>query len=365
MGGRQLRTSIIKRSGRQNFSLRWVDRQGRIREKSAGVSTRRAAERAARQWEAELRRADPGSPEQSWETFCLRYELEQLPLLRKSSRGMWRTTRAWVEKTISPDQLADLTQERLQAFIAALRRADLSPASVRAYWRTLRAALGWARDLGLIGDLPRVRLGGGEPPKARSRGVTEAEFQRILEVVPEVRPRDFIAWRRFLRGLYHSGLRCSELLALSWDPASDVSLFAPGAISQYPAIRFAPGGQKNGTEQWVPVGPECWAAATESGEPRQGYVFPLPGVRGGQLSEKRAIRTISAIGKASGVITNPATGRHATSHDIGRRAFLTRQAAAGMPLADLQKLARHASIDTTLRYYHAASVDALGSQLWR
>ena len=55
--------------------------------------------------------------------------------------------------------------------------------------------------------------------------------------------------------------------------------------------------------------------------------------------------------------------KYASAHDL-RRAFGTRWASRVKP-AVLQKLMRHASINTTMAYYVDLDADELGDELWR
>lgn len=274
---------------------------------------------------------------------------------------MWATTAAWVEKLLAPRRLSDLaSRQALQSWIGKLRQEGLADASVRAYWRTLRAALSWAVDQELLTDVPRVRLTRAEKRRARSRAVTPEEFAKILQACKAVREQDYTRWQKFLKGLFYSGLRVDELRRLHWEPESDWWVMPPELTGGYPLLRILAGGQKARRDELQPVTPEFWALLQD--DERKGYAFPLKDK--GQMSVKRIVRTISAIGEASGVVTDPVTGKHATSHDLGRRAFLTRLDQRGLTLAEIQKWARHASIETTLAYYHHRSAQDLAAKVW-
>ena len=62
----------------------------------------------------------------------------------------------------------------------------------------------------------------------RGRPITAEEFERILEVVPKVRPRDTAAWRHYLEGLWLSGLRLAESLVMSWEEDASISIDLSG-----------------------------------------------------------------------------------------------------------------------------------------
>jgi integrase len=297
-----------------------------------------------------------------WAAFAAWYEREHLSGLSGKSREAWHTTYRWLAKTVRPRSIQDFTPAFVVRWQNAMRSAGLSQTSIDAYTARLRAALSWAVDMDVIREAPKIRKpkrGARKSKMARSRAVTAEEFDRILDAAEKVRPDDFARWQRFLRGLWHSGFRLEELLRLSWSPRAAWTFDTSGKI---PCIRIR-GAQKSQKDQLQPITPEFWQLCCETPPDEQkGPVFPLPGPNG-QLSKKRAGKIISRIGKEARVVTDPATGKCATSHDIGRRAFTTRMEGT-LSLAELQKWMRHASIDTTLTYYHHADAEALARKAW-
>jgi hypothetical protein len=119
---------------------------------------------------------------------------------------------------------------------------------------------------------------------------------------------------------------------------------------------------------------------------RRGLVFCIEGlVWGKPIDTQRASRIISNIGEAAGIVIDPndlhprevevvveSTGeksvetvmvpRYATAHDLWR-AFGTRWSKRVIP-ATLQKLMRHASIETTMRHYIQHRADDVSANLW-
>src|SRR4029078_12828965 len=71
--------------------------------------------------------------------------------------------------------------------------------------------------------------------------------------------------------------------------------------------------------------------------------------------------TLKAEGVKFEVVTNKAEGKYASAHDL-RRSFCPRWAKRIMP-ADLKVLARHSSINTTMRFYVTQNADDAGSRL--
>ena len=73
-------------------------------------------------------------------------------------------------------------------------------------------------------------------------------------------------------------------------------------------------------------------------------------------------RIVGMIGRKAGVVTNKAEGKYAGLHDL-RRGFCTRWAKLVMPPV-LRRLARHASVQTTLSYYVDLDAADLAEDLW-
>ncbi len=310
----------------------------------------------------------PGSeadgPDITWEAFRTRYQTEYVASLSPGSQSAWTTTANWLESLCKPKQLAEVDKAMLSRFSGSLQLEGLSPNSVATYLRTLRAALGWAHEMDLLETLPRIRARRGLKVNRsmRSRPISGEEFDRIMAAAKTVRPKDYADWQRFLRGLSHSTLRVDELRRLSWNLGAGLAIDQTG---KYPMIRMAAEAHKSREDWFQPITPEFWEVLTMRGFPRTGFAFPLPGRRGQQMTGKRVVRTISEIGRKAGVITDPSTGKTATSHDIGRRASLTRLSST-LSMAQTQQFARHSDPRTTSQFYirHEAEVlaEAVG---WR
>lgn len=337
------------------FGLRWINHRGETREVSAGTRIRRDAERLAAAKEIELQTKDPDSPLIVWELFRERYETEELPTLSKATFGIWTTSANRLEADMKPERLADVTKSMLSRWLVSMRAAGLADATQRTYVSHIRAALSWACYVDLIDHVPKLRLPREVSRKMRSRAITPDEFPQILAAVVAVRPFDFERWVKFLKGLYHSSLRVDELRRLSWDKDAELCLNDDFEI---PLIRMLASGQKSRRDSLQPITPEFWELVKD--DVRLGPVFPLGDP---QLSQKRTIRTIALIGRESGIVTDPVTGKTATSHDIGRRAFLTRYDGI-LSTSELQKWARHASPETTMQFYHHRSAVELAKKVW-
>jgi integrase len=359
------RMKLVKPARRRHRIMRWTDpRTGESHEETTGTASKRdayhiAADRARRIVEGTY------SECYGWREFCARYEREHMPSLSAKSLEAWRTTRRWIGKVEPPEDVSQVDTAYIVRWQNGLRRRHVGETSIAAYSARLRAALNWAADLGIIAKAPKVRMpkkAKGRSKIARSRAITAEEFDRIVMAAEKVRPDDAALWQRFLRGLWHSGFRLDELLKLSWSPRAAWSIDTSGEI---PCVRIRGEGEKAGRDRLQPITPEFWDLCCETPtDDRQGPVFPLPNGHGGQLTVKRVGRIISKIGKRARVVTDPQTGKCATSHDIGRRAFATRMEGT-LSLAELQKWMRHASMSTLLNYYHHADAQQLAGKVWR
>jgi integrase len=307
--------------------------------------------------------AESEGPDITWPAFRERYKDEHVKTLSEGSQSAWTTSANWLESLCKPKRLAEVDKGMLSRFRGALLGKGLSPNSAATYLRTIRAGLGWAHEMGLLEVLPRVRARQGikSNRSMRSRPITGEEFDRIIEATVEVRPKDCRDWQRFLRGLSHATLRVDELRRLSWDASADLSIDTSG---KYPMIRMLAEGHKSRSDCFQPITPEFWVVLTQRGYSRTGYAFPLRG-RNQQMTRKRVIKVISEIGKKAGVVTEPTTKKTATSHDIGRRAGLTRLAET-LSTSQTQQFARHSDPRTTTQYYIRHEAESLAEAVgWK
>jgi integrase len=188
----------------------------------------------------------------------------------------------------------------------------------------------------------------------RGRPITGEEFDRMIVAVPLVRKKEPGKWVLLLRGLWLSGLRLGESLALSWDDDADLTIRLGG---KYPKMRIWAEGEKGRQDRLLPLTPdfaEMLYAVPE--DDRHGLVFGIT------TGIKRVSRCISAIGARAGVVVNKAEGKFASAHDL-RRSFGTRWAMRVKP-ATLRVLMRHKTIETTMAYYVELDADDIAAEIW-
>lgn len=378
----EIKVSVVEFGDRANYQLQWIDPlTGRKKTKSSGVKRtglqkdRDKALAKAGQLEAELRDGRYAGPSKTiWRDFTDRYVREALHGAAESTRDKVSTVFALIEEHYlpTPKRVRDLTAEGISRWAAELGkprpltpeqrekgwkpRKPRSPATIACYLRHLKAALRWAAEMKFIREAPRIR----EPKHddgAKGRALLVEEYERMLMAVPKVikTPEAVPIWRRFLEGLWWSGLRIGEALALSWDTIEPVAVvMLPG---YRPALQFKPRGQKARRAELVPCAPEFAKMLEEIPEgERSGRVFDVRA-----KSRRRASDTVSAIGRAAGVVVNE-EGKAASAHDF-RRSFGTRWAKRIMP-AQLKVLMRHKNISTTLKYYITQDAEDVAEDLW-
>jgi integrase len=211
-----------------------------------------------------------------------------------------------------------------------------------------------AVDRGLL-SLPRKK-----DKRTARRAMNETARQKLDQLRSQSVEARVPVWGRLLTGLWLSGLRLGEALALSWDDDAAVAVHLAG---KYPKLRIWAEAEKAHTDRLLPITPDFaqFLLATPEAD-RRGLVFGICGRGGLPMDVKAAGRVVSAIGKAAGVVVSKEAGKYASAHDL-RRAFGTRWAKRVMP-ATLQKLMRHAAIETTLTHYVELNADDVSADLW-
>ena len=341
----------VTKNGKRFYQLYYVDPVTEERHwRSTKTTERRAAERAAAKWEAELiegtgQRTDRAT----WDCFRQRFETEHLAHLAPKTIRSYRTALNAFEAEIKPARLASVSAEILSRFAAQLRqrKSPVAESSINTYLIHLTSALRWAVGIGLLAKCPhrpRIRNSGG----MRRLPATGEQLERMLKAVPEVCPKDAPAWMRYLRALDLSGLRLDESIRLSWD-ATEAFIVEQSPSGEW-NYRIYSEAQKSRRDQLLPVAPEFAALLDATpADARHGPVFVLRGKTGQRL---RGQNTISRI---IGEIAEKADCK-VTAHDF-RRAFGTRWALRVLPPI-LQKLMRHRSVSTTMKYYvHLEAAD--------
>lgn len=342
----------VSKNGHRTYQLWYTDPTTEKRRwRSTETTDKSEALRQAGQWQAELAAGKRDDTRITWEDFRDRYRTEHLAHLAKKSQHSAETSLNVFETRIDPARLSSVTTQTLSRFANACRADKLATETVASYLGNLHAALGWAVDMELLAELPRFPRIKREKRSAvmRGRPATEADLLAMQAAVSAVFPLGVQAWQDYLQALYLSGLRLGESLILSWSPKSNFAIVRSAGHLYY---RIFAAGQKNRTDQLLPIAPEfaTWLEA----HPGTDRVFRLPGKRG------RPYRTTNRVGTAVGWIAD-AAGVEVTAHDF-RRSFGTRWAQRVNPFV-LQQLMRHQNITTTKSYYVHIDAAEIASQI--
>ena len=359
---------VTWREDRGAFMLRYVDpATGKTASKSTGVKNKRAKGQAERLAE-ELRQKLAGGVvvdrgRTTWASFrevCeVGYLTEMRPGSAKSTTGTFNT----IERVLNPQRLTDLTPDRLSHFVNALRDEGLSEQTIKKHGRTLMAAITWARDnrglTGAAARFPKIKQAKAitTSTPAKGRPITREELERMQSAALRYFGMDKAKakpWQDYLEALWLSGLRLAESLALSWDDDAPLRVEITKRRGRpMPRLHIEGHMQKNGQTQKLPLSPDFreWLLNVPQDD-RTGPVFKLPGIRLNVVDRDARVGLIVAeFGKMAGVVVSGKgeTAKCASAHDL-RRSFGDRWAERVMPPV-LQKLMRHANIQTTLRYY--------------
>lgn len=380
----EIKVLVSSHGAGRNLVMYYIDPVTELRvARSAGTRKRTEANRNAAVWQDELNSGRYVSPNRiAWQEFRTRYEEEKLATLAQGTQDAAASALNHLKRVLNPKRLSSLTSDVMSRLQAELRKEGMRETTLACHLRHIGAALGWAVSIGMLAKAPRIqrskRLKGQKFMKGRP--ITAEEFDRMLDKIPATRPEDAAVWARYLTGLWLSGLRLVESLTLSWEPDAP---FAVDLSGKYPRFRICAEAEKGNQDRLLPMTPDFarWLLQTPEAD-RDGRVFTVNGLGTGRpLTDKRVTRIITRIGKAAGVVVDRRTKKfretengktrlverevvkYASAHDL-RRAFATRWARKVRPTT-LQKLMRHAFLETTMRYYVEIDADEIAAELWQ
>ncbi len=379
------KVTVVSFGPNRPLMLRWLDpRTGARKFKSSRSRNRREAERRARDLERDLADGKAAhSPRMLWRDFALEYVESELPGKAENTRQSVATVLNLVERILQPHRLADLDERALMLLQQKLRGEGKRETSLASYFGHLRALLGWAVRLKYLPRLPefpsKPKVAKGESP-AKGRAITKEEAERmLLKTAAVVGKPAARSWRRLLIGLWWSGLRLGEAVALTWDGDMGGGCFMVDLTGARPMFIIGAEAEKGHRNRLLPMAPEFarFLAKIPEAE-RRGKVFslvPPAGSRGQDfLRLEMASRVISKIGQRAGVKVSVKMRfdrgagkpidkvKYASAHDF-RRSFCFRWSLRVAP-AVLKVLARHESISTTEKYYIGQNAEAMGDVVW-
>jgi len=317
---------------------------GKVLSRTCSSDRRKDCTREAGEWEAKLN-AEGHLQSPRFSQAREKFENEYLPSRRKATAVKSASAFKAFTEAVGDPRMDSITEALISDFCRAYG-STVSPATLAAALRHLKCFLRWCNRQRLMQRVPHIEM----PKrinKPKGRPLTGEELDRLLSKIPQVRKKDAEVWAYFIRGLWESGLRLAEGLALSWDAESPVAVI--GMETGRPRIRIEAEAQKGNKLTETPTTPEFARLLAETPEElRRGRVFRLPVSR-----REAAGKILTGLFRAAGV--------RGSAHDF-RRSFATRWARV-LPAQALQRLMRHSALATTMTFYATGDI-GLEDQLW-
>jgi len=252
------------------------------------------------------------------------------------AQDVWRFLRDIGDpEAMTGDDLGALTQAQMRSWMADLRRAGLSKASVgralsgvKSFYHHAAETHGVRADVVRAARSPRA-------PKPLPRPLDKKDAAAVLTMTGLDSRHEWVALRdtAVLTLLYACGLRRAEALSLRG-----------GDAPMGDAVRIVGKGRKERIVPVLPVAQEAvaaYVAACPHVLTRDGPLFV--GVKGGPLNPRMVSGAMQTIRAALGLPDS------ATPHAL-RHSFATHLLSAGGDLRTIQSLLGHASLSSTERY---------------
>jgi integrase/recombinase XerC len=240
---------------------------------------------------------------------------------------------AWMEDA-GIMAFAELTPDRMRAFVAACHRRGLAPSSLQRLLSACRGLFGWLLAEGRIEHDPAAGVRG---PRTRRKLPQVLDVDEATALVEAANDGDALGVRdrAMLELFYSSGLRLSELAGLTWrDLDLDDGL-----------VRVLGKGSKT---RLVPVGRFAVAALRELGASAGGGDPGAPVFvgRGGRAISARAVqKRMKHLALRQGIARN-------VHPHLLRHSFASHLLESSGDLRAVQELLGHADIGTTQIYTH-------------
>jgi integrase len=335
--GKPISVWVQRFTDRPHLVLQWFDPDtGKRRSKSAETADPAKAEEAREKLQYELRNDKyQEASTLTWKAFRELYEADYLPDCRPRTRDKVATVLNAFEAVCNPRQMHRVNERMISLFVAGLRKrkgrdnGHMGRTTIRVHLAFLQSMLRWAVDQKILTACPKfpsIKVA-----KKKPQPVPTETFECLFAKAPDQQTRVFLlcGWR--------AGLRLNEAFELEWEQTDKA-----------PWIDFAgkriwlPGACTKGTEDaWLPLDPALQEALQTL--PRHGRkVFRFESKRDAHLVQAQAVgHRICALARKAGV--------RLTMKGL-RRGFGCYYAARESAHV-LQKLMRHANIQTTLDYY--------------
>lgn len=257
----------------------------------------------------------------------------------QNSRGTRRVVESAVRCHLVPRlgsvRLHEITTLVVDGLIADLVKAGLAPKTVNNYLSTLRTSLTTAREWGLLEELPKFRWK--RVDNQGYRFLTDEQATRLL-AAPKT---DF--WRTLLLFFLHTGARCGEVAALTWE---DLRLDDddPTVVLRRSANRWGIGPTKTNRPRTLGMTRGLRDALRAHREVHRDPVFVFSNQPGKPHRFDSTRETLYRLCGRAGV---PLVSWHGLRHT-----FATSLTSKHVSLRVVQEALGHATLEMTLRYTH-------------
>ena len=152
----EIKVHVCKYPDRANLVMRYLDPfTNKQVQRSTGTTSRAKAIKAAGKWEAELREGRyKAQSRMTWAEFRMKYEDEVLPAKSEGTGENKGSVFNFIESTINPTMLRELTTPRLSAFSKMLRDGGMKETRLAAILAHLKPVLKWAVRQGYLRSMP-------------------------------------------------------------------------------------------------------------------------------------------------------------------------------------------------------------------
>jgi len=237
------------------------------------------------------------------------------------------------EREIAP---SDLDRDRVTGFLVSQQGTGKAARSLARLASALRQFLGFLRMEGEGAAGPEAVVRPPRPPRILPRTLTESQVEALL-AAPDLNTPLGVRDRAWIELLYASGLRVSELAALSARTVYLDEGFLK-VLGKGRKERLIPFGES--AEHWM----RAWIALRPGFRPREDTLFV--GRLGEAISRQHLWRMLKAYARSAGI--SPAE----VSPHVLRHAFATHLLDHGADLRAVQAMLGHADISTTQIYTH-------------
>ena len=228
-------------------------------------------------------------------------------------------------------KLGEIRTSAIEAFKAKNLQRGLSPKTINNQLSMLHKCLATAVEWEELDLVPRVKFLKTTPPPFRF--LSEIETFALLEALQEQEP----LWRNMALLALKTGLRFSELVALSWE---DIDLERRTLCVRHGAVKGHVGTPKNGRVRHIPLTGEL-VTMLRGQYPKSGLVFTCNDKMVYYDAARRHLRKACRTANIK-----------LMSWHVLRHTFASHLASKGAALKAIQDLLGHTTLTMTLRYAH-------------